>query len=71
VGRPEHPGAVSPDITGSWRLVSWEVSSEGGGSEQPFGPDPRGLLIYSADGERLTLRAETGERRHVLEWRRA
>ncbi len=119
---------MSDDISGSWRLVSWEVSSTSGEREQPFGPDPKGLLIYSADGymqvsiapramadgrddylnyggpfrlegdtvvhqvelsanerfrdteqvrgleldgERLTLSADTGERRHVLEWRRA
>ena len=119
---------MSRDITGSWRLVSWEVSSTGGEREQPFGADPKGLLIYSADGymqvsiaprmegegkgdylnyagrfrlegdtvvhevelsanerfrdteqvrrmeldgERLTLRADAGDRRHVLEWRRA
>ena len=42
--------AAPEDLTGSWRLVSWEVSLANGEREQPFGPDPKGLLIYSADG---------------------
>jgi hypothetical protein len=117
------------ELTGSWRLVSWDVRSANGEREQPFGADPNGLLIYSADGymqvsiaprapaadgggdylnyggpfriegdtvvhevelsankrfrdteqlrsfdldgKRLILAAQTGDRRHVLEWRRA
>lgn len=44
--------AVSPDeLVGAWELTSYVSVDEGGAlGEGPLGPDPRGLLIYSADG---------------------
>ncbi|GGR11702.1 lipocalin-like domain-containing protein [Streptomyces netropsis] len=43
--------AVSPaDLIGAWQLESYVgVDEDGGVSEGPLGPDPEGVLIYSAD----------------------
>jgi len=37
------------DLLGGWRLVSWEVESEGA-VRRPFGDHPTGLLCYTFDG---------------------
>ncbi|MYT28897.1 MULTISPECIES: lipocalin-like domain-containing protein [unclassified Streptomyces] len=46
------PPAVSPEeLVGAWELMSYVTVEESGAlSEGPLGPDPRGLLLYSADG---------------------
>lgn len=41
--------AVRGDFVGAWRLVSW-TSTLDGKTRLPFGPDARGLLIYTASG---------------------
>ena len=39
------------DIEGSWRLLSWEIRSNGGRSvTAPFGDCPEGLLVYTREG---------------------
>lgn len=39
------------DLVGLWRLISYyDLDDDGLRSEGPLGPDPRGLLIYGADG---------------------
>lgn len=38
------------DLVGTWRLVAYEVRSEGGEVSQPFGTDTLGYLLYGADG---------------------
>lgn len=38
-------------LVGAWRLVRWEVVyDEGARCTQPFGEDPVGLILYTADG---------------------
>ncbi|MGA8303883.1 MAG: lipocalin-like domain-containing protein [Thermoplasmata archaeon] len=40
-----------PDsVVGIWALVSVEFRSESGQTIQPFGPNPAGLMVISADG---------------------
>ena len=34
------------ELAGAWRLVSYEIERADGGSTQPLGPDPAGLLVY-------------------------
>jgi hypothetical protein len=41
--------AQTPSIVGVWTLVSVTVDRDGNKS-QPFGPNPRGLLIFDRDG---------------------
>lgn len=39
------------DLIGSWQLESWSIGYEDRDDfTQPFGEDPRGLLVYSPDG---------------------
>lgn len=35
---------------GAWGLVSWRIEYGAGRVTQPFGPDPLGYIVYSADG---------------------
>ncbi|MCX4634060.1 lipocalin-like domain-containing protein [Streptomyces platensis] len=46
------PPVVRPEeLIGAWELTSYVSVDEGGAlGEGPLGPEPRGLLIYSADG---------------------
>jgi hypothetical protein len=37
-------------LLGYWKLVSWEVRRADGLVTYPFGPEPRGLLVYGANG---------------------
>lgn len=44
--------AAVRDLVGVWRLESFRDVDDGGGpvGEGPLGPDPRGMLVYTADG---------------------
>lgn len=35
---------------GSWKLVSWRISTEDSGWRYPLGPDAKGLIVYAPDG---------------------
>ena len=37
-------------LVGVWRLVTYIDEHEGSDDTQPFGPNPQGFLIYTADG---------------------
>jgi len=37
-------------LVGTWRLVSWESRDADGEVSHPFGREPLGYLIYTADG---------------------
>jgi Lipocalin-like domain len=37
-------------LVGVWRLVTYSGEHENSDETQPFGPNPRGFLIYTADG---------------------
>jgi Lipocalin-like domain len=42
---PEHP------LVGTWNLVSYTIiNAEGVKLAEPFGPNPQGMLIYTANG---------------------
>jgi hypothetical protein len=47
------------DLVGTWRLLSFEMSSDGG-SSQPFGSDPSGVLVYDAKGNFSVQLARSG-----------
>ncbi|MBN7795611.1 lipocalin-like domain-containing protein [Parahaliea mediterranea] len=41
----------SSDLTGAWQLESWSIGySDRDELSTPFGEDPQGLLLYTADG---------------------
>ena len=37
-------------LIGAWRLERWEIVASDGTRHHPFGAQPAGLLIYTADG---------------------
>jgi hypothetical protein len=37
-------------LVGAWELVAWQLIDPDGGVVEPFGPAPKGLLVYGADG---------------------
>ena len=42
--------AAPPSLVGTWQLVSFEDKPASGMAVVPFGPRPKGLLIYDATG---------------------
>ena len=38
------------NFIGAWQLLSFEIRQEGGAVIQPFGPDPKGSIIYTDTG---------------------
>lgn len=42
--------AAELDITGTWRLVTWRRYHDDGTFFYPFGEEPDGILVYTADG---------------------
>jgi hypothetical protein len=51
--------AQSKDLIGSWTLVS-SVIEQGGSKIEPFGPNPKGALIFDANGRYLAMIARPG-----------
>jgi hypothetical protein len=42
---------ASRELAGTWLLERWQVHYHGGRPpDEPFGPDPSGILIYAPDG---------------------
>ena len=41
---------VRERLLGAWTLVRWQIEIDGRPSQQPFGEDATGLIVYSADG---------------------
>ena len=37
-------------LAGSWKLTSWAIQIIGGDATEPFGPNPKGRLVFTADG---------------------
>jgi hypothetical protein len=50
---------AAKDLVGSWTLVSSTVQ-QGTNTLQPFGADPRGALIFGADGRYVAMIARAG-----------
>ncbi len=54
-GPPGALSAQSPDVVGNWKLISIAATTVSGErNDSFFGPDPKGLLIYTRDG-RMTV----------------
>lgn len=52
---------VTPEhLLGTWRLVSWVLTDSTGKQTTPAGPDPEGLLTYTADGFMFATLAAKG-----------
>lgn len=49
-------------LLGFWKLLTWEVRGPGGQVTYPFGPEPRGLLVY---GENGLMTAQLGDPRRA------
>jgi len=41
-------------LLGTWALRTWESIADDGSVLQPMGPDPVGVLVYTADGTMIT-----------------
>ena len=50
-------GTLRQQLVGTWTLVSEETTAQNGTKEQPYGPNPRGILILDASGRYATVRA--------------
>src|SRR6478735_2556737 len=37
-------------LVGSWKLSSWIIQIIGGEATEPFGPNPKGRAVFTADG---------------------
>ncbi len=42
---------TAPDLTGTWRLVSYRLISAEGDTTYPFGETPEGQIIYTGTGD--------------------
>lgn len=43
-------GEIAALLPGAWRLVGWTVTRSDGRRSTPFGEEPSGYLLYTADG---------------------
>jgi Lipocalin-like domain len=54
--------AADPDaLTGSWKLISWQVIAEDGTAQDIFGAKPKGYLVLTPEGRSIVV--TTAERR--------
>lgn len=51
---------------GAWRLVSFEIQGDDGNNTLPFGPDPKGTIIYTDNG-RFSVQLMRGNRPEFAE----
>ena len=42
------------DLIGTWLLRRWVLTLEDGSEETPFGVEPQGVVVYTADGRMIT-----------------
>lgn len=50
----------SNQLIGTWSLVSFSAKSANGETQEPFGPNPLGRLMYTADGQMSVVLTRTG-----------
>ena len=56
-------GHTSDELVGTWRLVSASTTTPTGErSETPYGPNPTGLLTYTADGRMAAMISHSGRK---------
>jgi hypothetical protein len=41
---------IARQLVGSWKLSSWTIQIIGGEATEPFGPNPKGRAVLTADG---------------------
>lgn len=41
---------AAEQLVGSWRLSTWVIQIIGGEATEPFGPNPKGRAVFTADG---------------------
>jgi hypothetical protein len=42
-------------LTGTWKLVSWQTKFDGGDAVEPYGPAPKGRVVITSDGYWLAI----------------
>jgi hypothetical protein len=42
-------------LIGTWKLTSWLTKFDGGDAVQPYGPNPKGRLVLTADGNWIII----------------
>jgi hypothetical protein len=48
-------GSLRQELVGTWTLVSAGVTTPNGTKRQPFGTNPKGMLIFDANGQYATV----------------
>jgi hypothetical protein len=48
------PTVTPAALVGSWTLRRWELTLDDGAVEEPFGHEPEGFLVYTAEGRMIT-----------------
>ena len=61
-GGPSDDAAAAPDLVGTWRLVSWQVTDAEGQTTYPFGPNPQGQIVYT-ETKQMSAQIMNPERR--------
>jgi len=51
---------AADDLVGTWRLERWETEQVDGAVSRPFGDDPIGYVVYTADGHMITTISQSG-----------
>jgi hypothetical protein len=61
---PSDDARLAATLVGAWQLVSWTIEYPADGRvTQPFGPEPEGLLTYTADGYMSAVMQRPGRAR--------
>jgi lipocalin-like protein len=56
-------GQIGDELVGTWELVSASTTTSAGErSETPYGPNPTGLLTYTADGRVTAMISHSGRK---------
>jgi hypothetical protein len=59
-------GVASADeghrLSGTWKLVSWQVIGEDGKAQDAFGTAPRGYLVLTPEGRSIVLTTASGRK---------
>ena len=57
VFRPEFSYAqdAATQLTGTWKLVSWQTKFDGGDTVEPYGSNPKGRLVLTPDSHWIII----------------
>ena len=58
---------VAGKLVGTWRLRSSVLQTVGGGTTEPFGPEPKGSIIITANGRMAALLSSRNRQRATNE----